>query len=175
MSVQLASYEANAAALLGDTARVTAALDRADMLADVMTAGDSSSSPWALPPQRQAIFRLSVLLRTSDPDGALRAATEGGYRLGIRRAADTRNLGSGPHRGRDCRAAPRPAGRRAGRSRARPRHARRPQDRDRHRMARRPRLPARDQQAWRQQARSRHDQIRAFTAAALPSDAREAG
>jgi hypothetical protein len=76
MSVQLASYEANAAALLGHTARATAALDRADMLADVMTAGESSSSPWAFPPQRQAIFRLSVLLRTSNPDGALRAATE---------------------------------------------------------------------------------------------------
>ena len=76
MSVQLASYEANAAALLGDTARATAALDRADMLADVMTTGTVSSSPWAFPPQRQAVFRLSVLLRTSDPDGALRAAAE---------------------------------------------------------------------------------------------------
>jgi hypothetical protein len=76
MSVQLASYEANAAALLGDTARAAAALNRADMLADVMTACESSSSPWAFPTQRQAIFRLSVLLRTSDPDGALRAAAE---------------------------------------------------------------------------------------------------
>lgn len=76
MSVQLASYEANAAALLGDTARAQAALDRADMLADVMAPSTVTSSPWAFPSQRQAIFRLSVLLRTSDPDGALRAAAE---------------------------------------------------------------------------------------------------
>jgi hypothetical protein len=37
MSVQLGSYEANAAALLDDTGRATAALDQADMLADLDT------------------------------------------------------------------------------------------------------------------------------------------
>jgi hypothetical protein len=31
-------------------------------------------SPWSFPPARQAIFKLSVLLRTGDPAGALRTA-----------------------------------------------------------------------------------------------------
>lgn len=38
------------------------------------TAADCS--PWAFPAQRRAVFRLSVLLRTGDPAGALRAAAD---------------------------------------------------------------------------------------------------
>src|SRR6266487_2620557 len=35
---------------------------------------DTGLSPWSFPPERQAIFALSVALRTGDTDGALRAA-----------------------------------------------------------------------------------------------------
>ena len=74
MSVQLASYEANAAALLGDQARARQALARAEIFAERLTGGDNGTSPWSFPAGRQAIFKLSVLLRTGDPGGALRAA-----------------------------------------------------------------------------------------------------
>jgi hypothetical protein len=76
MSVQLAYYEANSAALLGDNQRAREAQSRAEILAAALPADDYSGSPWAFPAQRQAVFRLSVLLRTGDPDGALRAAAE---------------------------------------------------------------------------------------------------
>jgi hypothetical protein len=74
MSVQLASYEANAAALLGDHARARQALARAEAFAELLPGGDNSTSPWSFPAGRQAIFKLSVLLRTGDPGGALQAA-----------------------------------------------------------------------------------------------------
>jgi hypothetical protein len=77
MSVQLASYEANAAALLGDQQRAREALSRADQIAAVLTRSvDDGSSPWTFPAQRRAVFRLSVLLRTGDPAGALQAAAD---------------------------------------------------------------------------------------------------
>jgi hypothetical protein len=74
MSVQLASYEANAAALLGDQARARQALTQAGSIAERLPASDQGLSPWSFPVGRQAIFMLSVLLRTGDPAGALRAA-----------------------------------------------------------------------------------------------------
>jgi hypothetical protein len=74
MSVQLASYEANSAALLGDRARARQALAEAGSIADRLPADDGELSPWSFPAGRQAIFSLSVLLRTGDPGGALRAA-----------------------------------------------------------------------------------------------------
>jgi transcriptional regulator with XRE-family HTH domain len=74
MGVQLASYEANSAALLGDHDRARQALTRAEQIAHALPGQEPSGSPWAFPPERLAIFRLSVLLRTGDPDGALRAA-----------------------------------------------------------------------------------------------------
>jgi tetratricopeptide (TPR) repeat protein len=74
MSVQLASYEANAAALLGDRARARQALAQAGSIAERLPADDGSLSPWSFPAGRQSIFRLSVLLHTGDPAGALRAA-----------------------------------------------------------------------------------------------------
>jgi tetratricopeptide (TPR) repeat protein len=74
MSVQLASYEANAAALLGDRARARQALAQAGSIAERLPADDGSLSPWSFPAERQSIFRLSVLLHTGDPAGALRAA-----------------------------------------------------------------------------------------------------
>jgi hypothetical protein len=76
MSVQLASYEANAAALMGDSQRARDALDRSELIAEALTVDDLSGSPWAFPAQRRAVFRLSVLLRTADPEGALRAAAD---------------------------------------------------------------------------------------------------
>ena len=74
MSVQLACYEANAAALLGDRRRARQALTRAEYIATALPDQPPSGSPWAFPAERQAIFRLSVLLRTGDPDGAIAAA-----------------------------------------------------------------------------------------------------
>jgi hypothetical protein len=76
MSVQLAYYEANSAALLGDQYRARQALLRADQLADGLQTAGAPGSPWAFPAERRAIFRLSVLLRTGDVDGALAAAAE---------------------------------------------------------------------------------------------------
>ena len=73
MNVQLAYYEANSAALLGDTSRARAALARAERSADALPK-DIGVSPWSFPAERQAIFALSVALRTGDPGGALRAA-----------------------------------------------------------------------------------------------------
>jgi hypothetical protein len=76
MSVQLAYYEANAAALAGDTSRAKTALARAEMFADARTGTDTDTgtSPRSFSPERQAIFALSVALHTGDADGALRAA-----------------------------------------------------------------------------------------------------
>ncbi len=76
MSVQLASYEANAAALVGNRIRARQALARAGSIAERLPPGGGELSPWSFPPGRQAIFTLSVLLRTGDPGGALRAAAE---------------------------------------------------------------------------------------------------
>jgi hypothetical protein len=74
MSVQLAYYEANSAALLGDQYRARHALRRADQIAESLPASGASGSPWSFPAERKAMFRLSVLLRTGDPRGALAAA-----------------------------------------------------------------------------------------------------
>src|SRR4051794_8615486 len=71
--VQLASQEANAAALLGDAGRAREALRRAEHDAEVC-APDSGLSAWSFSRGRQAIFALSVATHTGDPDGALRAA-----------------------------------------------------------------------------------------------------
>lgn len=73
--VQLASQEANAAALLGDAGRARKALRRAERAAETVT-GDSGISAWSFPAGRQAIFALSVAIETGDPDAALRAAAK---------------------------------------------------------------------------------------------------
>jgi tetratricopeptide (TPR) repeat protein len=74
MSVQLAYYEANSAALLGDYNRARHALRRADQIAESLPASGASGSPWSFPAERKAMFRLSVLLYTGDPRSALAAA-----------------------------------------------------------------------------------------------------
>jgi hypothetical protein len=74
MRVQLACYEANAAALLGDSSRARKALTRAEEAAAALPEDHNTLSPWSFPPERMAIFRLSVALHTYDPDGALQAA-----------------------------------------------------------------------------------------------------
>jgi hypothetical protein len=74
MSVQLAYYEANAAALGGDTSRASTALARGEMIADALPGADRGISPWSFSPERQAMFVLSVALGTGNADGALRAA-----------------------------------------------------------------------------------------------------
>jgi tetratricopeptide (TPR) repeat protein len=73
--IQLASQEANAAALMGNIARAQEALGRAEVAAEtIMT--DSGTSAWSFPVGRQAIFALSVALQAGDPDTALRAAAK---------------------------------------------------------------------------------------------------
>lgn len=71
--VQLASQEANAAALMGDASRAREALKRANEAAENVQA-DSGVSAWSFPVARQAIFALSVSIHTNDPDAALQAA-----------------------------------------------------------------------------------------------------
>lgn len=71
--VQLASQEANAAALIGDVGRARQALRRAEAAAELCPQ-ESGRSAWSFPRARQAIFALSVANHTQDPAGALRAA-----------------------------------------------------------------------------------------------------
>jgi transcriptional regulator with XRE-family HTH domain len=71
--VQLASQEANAAALLGDAKRARDAMRRAEAAAESVEP-DSGVSAWSFPAARQAIFALSVAIHTNDPDAALRAS-----------------------------------------------------------------------------------------------------
>ena len=78
MTVQLAWYEANASALAGDASRARAAMRHAEERAAVLPAAQVTPSPWSFPPERMAIFRLSVTLHTGDPDGALLAASNVG-------------------------------------------------------------------------------------------------
>lgn len=72
--ILLASYEANAAALLGDLRRAQDALRRAEAAASDSLAPDSGVSAWSCPRPRQALFALSVAIRSQDADAALRAA-----------------------------------------------------------------------------------------------------
>ena len=71
--IQLASQEANAAALLGDRSRATEALRRAELAAE-QCESDSGQSAWSFSTGRQAIFALSVATNTGNPKRALRAA-----------------------------------------------------------------------------------------------------
>ena len=72
--VQLASQEANAAALLGDAARAREALGRAERAAESVTP-DSGLSAWSFPITRQAVFAQSVAAQIGDADAMLRAAS----------------------------------------------------------------------------------------------------
>lgn len=72
--IQLASQEANAAALMGNATRAHQALRRADLAAEEVPA-DSGTSAWSFSTGRRAIFTLSVALATGAPDTALRAVT----------------------------------------------------------------------------------------------------
>jgi transcriptional regulator with XRE-family HTH domain len=70
---QLASYEANAAALLGDASRARTALLRVED--DAASCGtDAGGSVWSFPTPRRAIFALSVANQLGDPAAALDAA-----------------------------------------------------------------------------------------------------
>jgi hypothetical protein len=70
--IQLASQEANAAALMGNISRAQEALRRAEIAAEAVPT-DSETSAWSFPIGRQAIFALSVALQAGDPDAALDA------------------------------------------------------------------------------------------------------
>lgn len=71
--LQLASYEANGAALLGDASGARAALRRVEE--DATSCGaDPGGSVWSFPRARQAIFALSVANQLGDSAAALAAA-----------------------------------------------------------------------------------------------------
>jgi DNA-binding transcriptional regulator YiaG len=72
--VQLASQEANAAALLGDAVRAREALARAERAAESVTP-DSGLSAWSFPVTRQAVFAQSVATQMGDADAVLQAAS----------------------------------------------------------------------------------------------------
>jgi hypothetical protein len=73
--IQLASQEANAAALMGNISRAQEALRRAELAAETVEP-DSGTSAWSFPVGRQAIFALSVALQAGDPEAALRAVAK---------------------------------------------------------------------------------------------------
>jgi hypothetical protein len=75
MRVQLACYEANAAALAGDTSRALSAMRLAEETWAVQPPSQMTPSPWSFPDERMTIFRVSVALGTGDPGLALTAAT----------------------------------------------------------------------------------------------------
>lgn len=89
--VQLAYYEANAAALLGDSIRARDALKRGEEAAESSFAPEAGISVWSFPTQRMALFALSVATRTQDPHAALRAAqtAEAGWESGDPRVPTT--------------------------------------------------------------------------------------
>ena len=70
--VQLASQEANAAALLGHAGRAREALARAERAAELVTP-DSGLSAWSFPVTRQAVFAQSVATQIGDADAMLQA------------------------------------------------------------------------------------------------------
>jgi hypothetical protein len=72
--VQLASQEANAAALLGDAARAREALARAERAAESVPP-DAGLSAWSFPVTRQAVFAQSVATQLGDADAMLEAAS----------------------------------------------------------------------------------------------------
>jgi hypothetical protein len=72
--VQLASQEANAAALLGDVVRAREALARAERAAEFVIP-DSGLSAWSFPITRQAVFAQSVATQLGDADAMLQAAS----------------------------------------------------------------------------------------------------
>ncbi|MGI5420488.1 helix-turn-helix domain-containing protein [Actinomadura luteofluorescens] len=74
MKTQLAWYEANAAALLGDQTRARQAVKRAEQSAETIHDNPTDRSVWSFPTERRALFALAVATRTGDPDGALQAA-----------------------------------------------------------------------------------------------------
>ncbi|GGQ05930.1 hypothetical protein BKA00_003387 [Actinomadura coerulea] len=74
MKTQLAWYEANAAALLGDQTRARQAVKRAEQSAETIHDRPTDRSVWSFPTERRALFALAVATRTGDPDGALQAA-----------------------------------------------------------------------------------------------------
>ena len=71
--VQLASQEANAAALLGHEGRAREALARAERAAELVMP-DSGLSAWSFPLARQAVFAQSVATQLGDAAAMLQAA-----------------------------------------------------------------------------------------------------
>jgi hypothetical protein len=78
MRGQLACYEANTAALAGDTHRAASAMTLAERTDAAIAAGQMTLSPWSFPAERMTTFRISVALATCEPDKALAAAVAWG-------------------------------------------------------------------------------------------------
>ena len=74
MSLQLAYYEANFAALLGDRSRAKSRLP-AEMIADALPGADTGTSPWSFPPngrRYRLIRRAAHRLRRRRAEGSSR-------------------------------------------------------------------------------------------------------
>ncbi|MFG2002128.1 hypothetical protein ACGFNU_23550 [Spirillospora sp. NPDC048911] len=74
IKVQLAWYEANGAALLGDIERAKMAANKAEAAAETLLTTEPDITVWSFPVERQALFASSVATLTGDADAALRAA-----------------------------------------------------------------------------------------------------
>ena len=74
MLVQLACYEANAAALAGDAARAARAMRMAEDTAAALPSGEMTLSPWSFPGERMTIFRMSLAISAGEYGRALEAA-----------------------------------------------------------------------------------------------------
>lgn len=91
MRVQLAWYEASAAALLGDHHRAKEAAQRGENAAERWLTTDANLSVWSFPADRQAVFAQSVAIRTGDAGAILRAAelADAGWTAGAPMAPPT--------------------------------------------------------------------------------------
>jgi hypothetical protein len=75
MRVQLACYEANAAALAGNHSRAADAMALARAVDTAIVPGQMTLSPWSFPSERMTTFRISVALAIANPVEALAAVT----------------------------------------------------------------------------------------------------
>lgn len=75
MRVQLACYEAHAAALAGDSGRAGAAMRLGEETRAGLVPGLLTLSPWSFPDERMTMFRIAFALTMDDPARAFTAST----------------------------------------------------------------------------------------------------
>ena len=100
MRVQLAWYEANAAALAGDVTRARTAMRQAEQAAAALPTLEHGILAVGIPGDRMTIFRVSVALHTGDTDSALRDAAAADATWSPGPGHNPGRLGPDPHRRR---------------------------------------------------------------------------